>query len=198
VRRTVRPHPNIALVGKARSGKDTIANHLVEWYGYTRVAFADPLKDMALRLNPWISMPNPPYPDGATMRLADMVEHLGWDRAKDDFPEVRRILQECGQGVREIDPEFWIRAAMARIAKCRTPVVVSDCRYSNESITLARADFTVVRVTRPGGADTVTPEELANRQHSSEVEQDRIVTDRGIVNGSSLPALLRKVDELLV
>ena len=36
----------VAISGWKRSGKDTAANYLVEEYGYTRVAFADVLKDM--------------------------------------------------------------------------------------------------------------------------------------------------------
>ena len=34
----------IGLTGKARSGKDTVANYLFNQHGYTRIAFADPVK----------------------------------------------------------------------------------------------------------------------------------------------------------
>ena len=34
----------IGITGEARSGKDTIAKHLWAEYGFTRIAFADPLK----------------------------------------------------------------------------------------------------------------------------------------------------------
>jgi len=34
----------VGISGKAGSGKDTIANHLVQRYGLTKIAFADPLK----------------------------------------------------------------------------------------------------------------------------------------------------------
>jgi hypothetical protein len=36
----------IAISGFKRSGKDTIANYLVSEYGFKRVSFADPLKDL--------------------------------------------------------------------------------------------------------------------------------------------------------
>jgi len=36
----------VAISGWKRSGKDTAANYLVDEYGFTRVAFADVLKDM--------------------------------------------------------------------------------------------------------------------------------------------------------
>ncbi len=38
---------NIALIGKAGSGKDTLADYLVTRYGYTRLAFADKVKEIA-------------------------------------------------------------------------------------------------------------------------------------------------------
>jgi hypothetical protein len=40
--------PLVGLVGYARSGKDTFAAAL----GYRRLAFADPLKELALAVNP--------------------------------------------------------------------------------------------------------------------------------------------------
>ena len=36
----------VALSGWKGSGKDTLANYLVDRYGFKRLAFADPLKDM--------------------------------------------------------------------------------------------------------------------------------------------------------
>lgn len=36
----------IGIIGKKRHGKDTIADYLVSNYGYTKVSFADTLKDV--------------------------------------------------------------------------------------------------------------------------------------------------------
>ena len=46
----------VTLSGPAQSGKDTLALVLVEDHGWTRVAFADPLKEMALAIDPWIDI----------------------------------------------------------------------------------------------------------------------------------------------
>ena len=47
--------PNvIGLTGYAGSGKDTLANILVEEYGFTRIAFADKTKEFLYDLNPGI------------------------------------------------------------------------------------------------------------------------------------------------
>ena len=45
---------SVALMGRAGAGKDTVASILTEHRGYARVAFADPLKEMALAVDPII------------------------------------------------------------------------------------------------------------------------------------------------
>lgn len=37
----------IGILGRKRSGKDTIGNYMVEKYNYNRYAFADPIKDIS-------------------------------------------------------------------------------------------------------------------------------------------------------
>lgn len=201
---------NIALMGKARSGKDSVAGRLCEAHGYARVAFADPLKEHALRVNPIIGTEereswdvvygeNVCVTEAVTLRLADVVARLGWERAKDEYPEVRRFLQELGQGVRELDPGFWISVALRSIGKhldAGTPVVVSDVRYPNEVDTLRAAGFRIVRIVRPADARTLTPAERAAAQHDSETALDGEVPDVLIYNGGSLAELIQRADAL--
>ena len=63
----------IGLTGYARSGKDTVASILVEDYGFTRVAFADPIRDLLLKINPILE-------NG--YRLGEHVKEFGWELAK--------------------------------------------------------------------------------------------------------------------
>lgn len=145
--------PNIGLVGRARSGKDTAGRWLVEHAGYERVAFADPLKEVALRLDPWVVYSVPGFFDNETIRLADLVEHIGWNRAKSEYPEVRRILQELGAAMRALDEDFWLRLALERttdVNAAGSPVVITDVRYPNEVESLARAGFHLTYIERPG------------------------------------------------
>lgn len=180
---------NIALMGKARSGKDSVAGQLCEAHGFTRVAFADPLKEHALKVNPIISF-------GGPWRLADEVGRLGWEFAKDTHPEIRRILQHIGQGVRDLDPYFWVRIAVDKISEVTGPVVVTDVRYPNEVATLRAIGFRVVRVVRPSDARNLTPAEQAAAQHDSETALDREVPDALIYNGGSLAELMQRADAL--
>ncbi|WP_432118491.1 hypothetical protein [Streptomyces sp. bgisy032] len=180
---------DIALTGLARAGKDSVAARLVEAHGYVRVAFADPLKEAALKADPLI--PHMAGDRQLTTRLSEVVRIVGWERAKDDLPEVRRFLQHYGQTVREMDPQFWIRAAFAEIRRARAtghPVVVTDVRYVNEADALLAAGFAVVRVQRPG---------LDPGQHVSEREMLDYPADTTVVNDGSLEDLADRADSLV-
>jgi hypothetical protein len=152
---------NIALLGKARAGKDTAAAWLVAHRAYTRLAFADPLKEMALRINPVV-----PTTAGVHVRLSALVRDVGWDYAKVKYPEVRRVLQAIGQTQREFDSDYWVNVARRSLngaEKWNLPVVVTDVRYRNEAEMLKARGFRLVRIVRPGtGGDTHTSENELN------------------------------------
>lgn len=132
----------IGLSGKKRSGKDTLAARLIDAHGYTRLAFADAMRDMALEVDPLI------YRD---THLAEYVQDLGWEDAKAN-PEVRRTLQRLGQAVRTVDPGFWVRITMAQASTVAGPVVITDVRMPDEAIAIEAAGGLLVRLERPGQA----------------------------------------------
>lgn len=176
---------HIALIGKARSGKDTVARRLIQRHAYTRVAFADPLKGMALRIDPNISTASQP------VRLSTLIEATGWELAKDFYPETRRFLQRLGASIRDVDPDFWVNIAMNKVDVADTwnlPVVITDVRYENEAVTLRDRGFTLVRVVRPEIESTDT--------HASETELDSWATRHTIHNVNTLSELHAQVDAL--
>ncbi|MDX3550993.1 hypothetical protein PV729_04270 [Streptomyces europaeiscabiei] len=178
---------NIGLIGKARAGKDTAAAHLVRTHAYTRLGFADPLKEMALRVDPIIDTVGDDY--GVTeYRLSEIVREDGWESAKDNYPEVRRLLQQMGQTVREIDEDFWLGILLRKVAgaeKLNVPVVVTDVRYRNEAAALRLAGFKLIRLTRPQQHG----KSAALAAHASETDLDTFAADLNIVNAGSIEAL---------
>jgi hypothetical protein len=180
---------NIALMGRARSGKDSVAARLVSEHGYMRVAFADPLKEMALSLNPIIRYERA---GGGYLacHLSQVVSWHGWEYAKDNFPEVRRVLQRLGQAVRDGDPDFWLRQALMSLdmlALFGLPAVVTDVRYPNEADALKARGFTLVRMTR---AQQLTD------GHESENALGDYAPDMTLTNDGTLADLAREVDKL--
>ena len=85
----------IGLSGYAQTGKDTIAEHLVEHYGFTRIAFADPIRQALYALDPII----PDYPIIPGIRLSWLLDRSDWEEVKRESPEIRRMLQRLGTEV---------------------------------------------------------------------------------------------------
>lgn len=147
--------PLVGLIGKKRVGKDTFAAVLVEKHGYERVALADPLREAALGLDPLVGTFPLTVNDKLSTRawrLSEVVDAIGWERAKDYVPEVRRTLQRFGtEAIRSLDEDFWVRTAFARINDLREsgiPVVVTDVRYMNEADAIRNSKGILVRITR--------------------------------------------------
>ena len=180
----------IALIGKKRSGKDTFANVLVEEFGFTRVAFADPLRAAALELDPWVPIhgslarlrrTTPGIQASSIVRLSALIEAVGWETAKDLVPEVRRLLQRFGtEAIRKIEPDFWINAARKTIDEIEGPVVVTDCRYPNEADFAESVGGHLIRIVRPGAESAdAHPSETAldDRRVDAIVRNDGTVED---------------------
>jgi len=68
----------IGITGRARHGKNTVGDVLVRDFGFKQYGFADALKEMALRLNPWV-----PY--GPYDYIRQSFEHGGHGRARLSF-----------------------------------------------------------------------------------------------------------------
>jgi hypothetical protein len=177
----------IGLAGYARSGKDTVAQYLVEHHGFTRMAFADPMREALLRLNPKITV------NGVNgVYLASVVGKLGWETLKEASPDVRELLQRMGTEVgREMFGEhFWIDYLMNKALEAKTDIVISDVRFINEANAVRLWNGQVWRVNRPN----VGP---AN-DHISETGLDEFTNyDVVITNDSTLENLHSELATLL-
>lgn len=173
----------IGLSGYARTGKDTVADILVETYGFRRIAFADKLKAVAYDLNPFIHGGG-----GGMRRLQAEVNDFGWEKAK-ERPEVRRILQALGQAVREnVGTQVWVDAALDALADDQ-PAVITDVRYPNEAGAVRARGGIVVRVLRLG----VT---AVNDHVSESAMDDPALWDYVLHNDGSLDHLRTRVEDL--
>ena len=137
-------YPTVGLCGYAGSGKDTAAEALVA-RGYTRIAFADPVREVALAINPMIG-----YGE-LQKRLSSLVRDLGWTKAK-KIPEVRRVLQATGtDAIREVlGRDTWVQVARRKRAAVNGPVVFTDCRFPNELEFIEDLGGVTIWIDRPG------------------------------------------------
>ena len=175
----------IALTGKMRSGKDTVAHHLYIRHGFDRVAFGTELKKNAHAVFPWISEHSKP----------------------------RALYQKFGQLMREIDPNVWVKHAERAVNGAidfrvntgaeRVGVVITDLRQQNEYEWARANGFTIIRVTAPddvriGRAVAANDDfTLHDLTHETELAIDGFAVDYEIVNDGSVDDLKAKVDAIM-
>lgn len=180
----------IGLTGFAQSGKDTAAGFLVE-RGWTRLAFADILRQSLYNLNPIVI----PGDDGDGMavgsthrRVQHLVDSYGWDVIKVQVPEVRELLQRMGTEVgRQLYGEnFWVDMAMKRVRaslRSNEPIhdkfVITDVRFPNECDAVHNAGGLLFRIDR-GNAPV--------NAHASEMHVATMPVDDVICNMGDLAA----------
>lgn len=174
----------IGLAGLKRSGKDTVADFLVQEYGFTKLAFADPMKDIIRALDPYISTNG--------IRLSD-TESSDEDDLKATYPEYRRLLQRIGtEAIREnplFGESFWINLLLKQM-RGEGNYVVSDVRFLDEYTAMKNVGAQIWRIDRPNC-------DSSNDTHRSETEMQLFEPDRIITNDSDIKALLLKVHALV-
>jgi hypothetical protein len=175
----------IGLSGYARSGKDTVADFLVADHGFTKVSFAQPMRDALYALNPIVS-------NGS--RLQNVIETYGWDnyKATPYGDEIRGLMQRLGTevGRKQFDEDFWVSIAIDKaldIVDDGGKVVFTDVRFVNEAERIDYYGGKVWRVRRPG----VFP---AN-DHASETSMDDYEFNAYIDNNGTLNDLSWMVAE---
>lgn len=121
--------PSISVSGWMRSGKDTIANYLIERYGYKRLSFAGPLKREVAR------------------GIGCAPEDLDEEPLRS---QVRRVLQVWGTEFRRgQDDLYWVRQTEKDIDSQAGPFTIADARFINELAMLRRRGFLLVKVDMP-------------------------------------------------
>jgi hypothetical protein len=181
--------PWVALVGAAGSGKDTVAQEMVEQYGYTRVAFADPVRAALLALDPLL-----PQEGLGVLRLSTAVDTLGWEDTKRLYPEVRYLLQRLGtDAIRSQVPYYWCDLAERTAVAADGPVVFTDTRFINELRMVESYGGTVVEVQRQNNPVL----DITAATHTSENEWRSWYPRFTVRNDGSKADLAAAVDTLM-
>lgn len=177
----------IGVSGFMRTGKDSVAKLLIDVFGYKKVSFADPLRKMALDIDPYISLENstdrdlveivpPAWMKGNPravrfVRYSDLIK-MGYERAK-EVPDFRRFLQRLGtEGVRNnFGANAWVDLAVKHIQTLPegTKVVLPDVRFPNEADAVHGLGGSVWRTERPGYEGGVHPSEAMVAQITPDV-----------------------------
>lgn len=151
----------IGLSGFARSGKDEAAKVLVEEFGFTRIAFADKLREVLYALDPIVvadsrhhgPVPEPDYSGTAYRRLQDIINTYGWDGYKTSpfSNDIRRLLQRLGTeaGREVLGTNIWVDSTLNNLDP-NGSYVVTDARFYNEFDAIRSRGGVIWRVERKG------------------------------------------------
>jgi hypothetical protein len=182
----------IGLSGYARSGKDEAAKVLVEEFGFTRMAFADKLKEFSYNQNALIAVWRDWDGEPGEVYVQDVIDRYGWDGYKETMYKdpIRRLLQRTGTegGRQTLWDNIWVDATLSDLHS-DSKIVLSDCRFENEAQGIVDLGGQVWRVNRKG----VGP---AN-DHISETGIDNWPFDIVIDNDGDLKQYHRKIKDAL-
>ncbi len=167
----------LLLIGRAGSGKDTVAEYLIEKYGFRKHGFADKLKEVALELFPDIYLYNQ--------------------------DKKRSLLQQLGVKLREINENVWVDYLLRKIGVYAQKLVITDCRFQNEyDILTSKHGFIPVKVNCD---DRVRAERLYQRDgrrmtpaemgHIS--EQLNVPCDYHLNNNFAVESLHLQIDKMI-
>ena len=153
----------IGLIGFIGSGKDTVADYLVEKYNFERLSFAGTLKDAVAAVFGW----NREMVEGKTKEAREWREQVDpwWaERLGISKLSPRWVLQQWGTEVcrQNFHDDIWIASLEHQLITTEKNIVISDCRFPNEINAIRTQGGTVGRVFRGSNPSWYKTAELAN------------------------------------
>lgn len=139
----------IGVCGFIGSGKDTIADYLVNFHGFRRESFANSLKDAVAHVFGW----DRTMLEGRTKQAREWREQVDpWWAERLNIPNLtpRWILQYWGTEVcrRSFHDDIWIASLENKLRNSTDDIVISDCRFPNEIKSIKDAGGIIVWVKR--------------------------------------------------
>lgn len=176
----------IALLGKMRSGKDTVADYAIKKYDFTRYAFGDGIREVCGMLFP--------------------------DQMKNGN-KPRSLLQGVGQMMRQLDNDVWVNKCFKEIEEDRwssgfmsghqLKPIITDLRQPNEYERCFNEGYTFIKVQCDEGLrlkrileknDNFNMNDL---KHETEMHIDKYEYDFLINNDGSLEDLYKQFDYII-
>ena len=201
----------IGICGFIGSGKDTVADYLVNFHEFRRESFAATLKDAVAAVFGWDRV----LLEGRTKEAREWRESVDtWWAERLDMPTLtpRWVLQYWGTEVcrRAFHDDIWIASLENKIRNSKDNVVISDCRFPNEIQSIKNAGGQIIWVQRgelPDWYDTAISanaghnwaiQDLKMRKiHASETAWVGTEFDTVLDNNNTIDALYQEAARLL-
>ena len=138
----------IGICGFIGSGKDTIADYLVNLHHFRRESFANSLKDAVAHVFGW----DRTLLEGRTKQAREWreVRDPWWSQRLGMEVTPRWVLQQWGTEVCRagFHDDIWIASLENKLRNSKDDVVITDCRFPNEIKAIRAAGGRVIRVVR--------------------------------------------------
>jgi hypothetical protein len=138
----------IGVCGFIGSGKDTVADYLVNLHHFRRESFANTLKDAVSAVFGW----DRTMMEGRTKQAREWREQQDnwWTNRLGIVITPRWVLQNWGTEVcrNGFHDDIWIASLENKLRNSTDDVVISDCRFPNEIRAIKQSGGLVVRVVR--------------------------------------------------
>ena len=202
----------IGICGFIGSGKDTVADYLVNFHEFRRESFANTLKDACAAVFGW----DRTMLEGRTKEAREWREQVDpWWAERLNMPELtpRLMLQLWGTEVcrRGFHDDIWIASLENKLRTSKDDVVISDCRFPNEISSIKKAGGKIIWVQRGPlpewydlavqenlhGSETAKFELIKRKVHASETSW--VGTDFDVIldNNGTIDDLYKQVKNLL-
>jgi hypothetical protein len=139
----------IGVVGFIGSGKDTVADYLVNFHEFRRESFANTLKDAVSSVFGWDRV----MLEGRTKEARDWREQVDpWWSERLAMPTLtpRWVLQYWGTEVcrKSFHDDIWIASLENKLRNSKDNIVISDCRFPNEISSIRNSGGKIIWVQR--------------------------------------------------
>ena len=202
----------IGICGFIGSGKDTVADYLVNLHEFRRESFASTLKDAVSAVFGW----DRTMLEGRTKEAREWREQIDpWWANRLDMPTLtpRWVLQYWGTEVcrKAFHDDIWIASLENKLRNSRDNVVISDCRFPNEISSIKNAGGSIVWVRRGElpdwyqyalaanqlGSNMALNELKMRKIHASETAWVGTEFDHEIDNNSTIDDLYQKIQSII-
>ena len=195
----------IAISGLIGSGKDTVADYLVNLHEFRRESFAGNLKNAMCEIFGW----DRNMLEGRSKSSREWREQVDeWWAKRLDMPHLtpRWILQHVGTDVirGHFHDDMWLASLENKLRKTDDDIVISDVRFKNEVTMLKNLGAVCVEVTRgdrPAWYQHATEGDVKKLEtlkvHRSEYDWIGTEFDATLDNNGSLGDLYQQVEQLI-
>lgn len=153
----------IGICGLIGSGKDTVADFLVNNYNYKKESFAAALKDAASVVFNW----DRNLLEGRTVEAREWREQVDtWWSKRLNIPHLtpRFILQNWGTELfrGHFHDDIWIATVENKLRLTTDNIVITDCRFPNEIEAIRKLGGKIIRIKRGIDPDWYHVAEIVN------------------------------------